>query len=140
MLVLRGTHGDTAKQSTEIRASAASLTFSRPDVGGELLKVPFKQVIVVWDQNGIGIRGAKYELELAGDPTLVHSFTIAADVLGFTSHASPAISRTAGNGGLYGVAYLRKSNLISGLWQSYAAVIDRDGAVADERGWLWREN
>jgi hypothetical protein len=114
-----------------VPAAGTPGTFSRSDVGGEAGSSSFKRFIVVWDQNGTGIRGAKYDVSAAGGPVFKGVFTIAPDVTGVQTHDAPAISRTAGGVGLYAVAYLRKIGLLSGIWQSTAVVIDREGNIVN---------
>ncbi|HKX46962.1 MAG TPA: hypothetical protein VJP77_09695, partial [Planctomycetota bacterium] len=104
-------------------------TLSTPDVGGEVLKNPYKQVLVVWDRAGSGIQGAKVELDVTGDPVLLTTFGVAADVALFSQNDAPAISRTAGHSGLYAVAYLRRAPLIGGVRQVRVALVDRDGGL-----------
>ncbi|QDU68350.1 hypothetical protein [Engelhardtia mirabilis] len=112
-------------------AIGAAGSLSRPDVGGELLKVPFKQALVIWDRSGVGIEGVKLNVELDSTPTAVSAFTVATEVPLLSTVDSPSITRNAGNVGLYGVTYLRRASLIGGVSSVFAAVLDRDGTVVN---------
>jgi hypothetical protein len=109
-------------------AHGAPGTYSAPDIGGEVLKNPYKQVVLVWDEDGVGIRAVKLNVEATGDWSVGSSIeTLAFDStlpLFLATVDAPTISRAAGNIGLYGIAYLRKPLL--GNAEAYALIVDRD--------------
>jgi hypothetical protein len=121
--------GIASLSGTVVLDSAGPGDLSSPDVGGEVLKSPYRQAVVVWDREGTGIRGAKLDVDVSGTPALLSVFGIAADVTGFSVVSSPTITRNAGNAGVYAVVYLRTSPLILGDSDVHGVLLDRDGAI-----------
>jgi hypothetical protein len=119
----------TGALSTAVRGATDALdALTDVDIGGELLKNPYKQVMVVWDRAGQGIEGATFDVDATGDPMLTATFGIAADIFGFSFNSKPSISRTAGgNAGAYAVAWLRKPLL--GDSDPYVTLVGRDGTL-----------
>lgn len=120
-----------ALSSALLLGTGTSGTMSDADVGGEVLKNPYKQALVVWDHNGVGIEGCKLDVEATGDPVLVKTFLVVADTNFplITRNNLPRISRTAGGAsGYYAVAFLRNTLLAD--FDARVALLDRDGNVA----------
>ncbi len=91
---------------------------SRPDVGG-VRNSSNDKALVVWKEDGFGIRGAQVTLEPTGAPVLDATFTVTSDPV----DDRPAVSHAGGDlGSAYAVVWERSGHV-------WGLAIDSDGIV-----------
>lgn len=122
-IVARRANASSDSLSNEILVAGGVANQIDPDVGGEILIDD--DVIVVFEQEDGGIRGAEVSVPAASNPFVVKSFTLTTD----ERDSHPAIATSGGLLGQYAVAWQRLFQDATMDHDIHGAVIDRNGFV-----------
>ncbi len=94
----------TGSTSAKITLAASALLQSDPDVGGERTLAD-DDVYVVWSESGVGIRGCQVSLPTTGAAPAVFGVQQISDPVAAGENTKPSISKSAGETGVFGLAY-----------------------------------
>jgi hypothetical protein len=94
----------TGSVSAKIVLAPSANVQTNPDAGGERT-VDDDDVYVVWGETNLGVRGCQVNLPASGGNPTVFGLQQISDPVAGDDNASPAISKTAGETGIFGLAY-----------------------------------
>jgi hypothetical protein len=94
----------TGAMSAKITLAASANMQSNPDVGGERTLAD-DDVYVVWGEANLGIRGCQVSLPTSGAAPSSFGVKQISDPVAGGTNTSPVISKSAGDNGIFGLAY-----------------------------------
>jgi hypothetical protein len=103
-IVGRGVDAGDGAISSSLTVSPSANQQLAPDVGGERTTAD-NDVMVVWGEDNLGIRGRQVTLPSGGSVSTVGSALQLSDAVAGDSNYGPAISKSAGDNGRFGLAY-----------------------------------